>query len=133
LTRGNIVDTIIYNAANVLSGMSLYMSAIGMLVLQNLLNFLIPSSSGLAATIMPIMTPIADLIGMNRQIAVLIFQFGDGYSNILWPTGFVLIACAMAKVPLNKYYRWFVPYFAICFVLQIIFVFGALLINYGPF
>lgn len=133
LTKGNIIDTIIYNASNALQGMSLYASSIGMLVLQNLLNFLIPSSSGLAATVMPIMTPIADLIGMNRQIAVLIFQFGDGYSNILWPTGFVLIACALAKVPLNKYYRWFIPYFVICFILQIAFVFGAVAMNYGPF
>lgn len=133
LTKGNIIDTIIYNASNALQGMSLYASSIGMLVLQNLLNFLIPSSSGLAATVMPIMTPIADLIGMNRQIAVLIFQFGDGYSNILWPTGFVLIACAMAEVPLNKYYKWFIPYFVICFILQIAFVFGAVAMNYGPF
>lgn len=133
LTKGNIIDTIIYNAASALEGMSLYTSSIGMLVLQNFLNFLIPSSSGLAATTMPIMTPISDLIGINRQIAVLIFQFGDGYSNILWPTGFVLIACAMAKVPLNKYYKWFLPYFVICFILQIVFVFGALAINYGPF
>lgn len=133
LTKGNIIDTIIYNAANALQGMSLYASSIGMLILQNFLNFLIPSSSGLAATTMPIMTPISDLIGINRQIAVLIFQFGDGYSNILWPTGFVLIACAMAKVPLNKYYKWFMPYFVICFLLQIVFVFGALAINYGPF
>ena len=133
LTKGNIIDTIIFNAANALQGMSLHASAIGMLVLQNFLNFLIPSSSGLAATTMPIMTPISDLIGINRQIAVLIFQFGDGYSNILWPTGFVLIACAMAKVPLNKYYKWFLPYFVICFILQIVFVFGALAMNYGPF
>jgi uncharacterized ion transporter superfamily protein YfcC len=133
LTNGNIIDTIIYSAANILQEMSLYASSIGMLILQNFLNFLIPSSSGLAATTMPIMIPISDLIGINRQIAVLIFQFGDGYSNILWPTGFVLIACAMAKVPLNKYYKWFIPYFVICFILQIIFVFGALAINYGPF
>lgn len=133
LTKGNIIDTIIYNAASVLQEMSLYASSIGMLILQNFLNFLIPSSSGLAATTMPIMIPISDLIGINRQIAVLIFQFGDGYSNILWPTGFVLIACAMAKVPLNKYYKWFIPYFVICFILQIVFVFGALAINYGPF
>lgn len=133
LTKGNIIDTIIYNAANALQGMSLYASSIGMLFLQNFLNFLIPSSSGLAATTMPIMTPISDLIGINRQIAVLIFQFGDGYSNILWPTGFVLIACSMAKVPLNKYYKWFIPYFVICFLLQIAFVFVAVAVNYGPF
>ena len=133
LTKGNIIDTIIHAAASALENLSLYASSVGMLVLQNLINFLIPSASGQAAATMPIMIPIADLIGINRQIAVLIFQFGDGFSNILWPTGFVLIACTMAKVPINKYYKWILPYFAICFILQIIFVFGAVAINYGPF
>ncbi len=133
LTKGNIIDTIIYTAAGALQNLSLYTSSVGMLVMQNIINFLIPSASGQAAATMPIMVPIADLIGIKRQIAVLIFQFGDGYSNILWPTGFVLIACAMAKVPLNKYYKWILPYFGITFILQIIFVFGAIAINYGPF
>lgn len=133
LTKGNIIDTIIHSAATALESLSLYASSVGMLVLQNLINFLIPSASGQAAATMPIMIPIADLIGINRQIAVLIFQFGDGFSNILWPTGFVLIACTMAKVPLNRYYKWIIPYFGICFILQIIFIFGAVAINYGPF
>lgn len=133
LTKGNIIDTIIHSAASALENLSLYASSIGMLVLQNLINFLIPSASGQAAATMPIMIPIADLIGINRQIAVLIFQFGDGFSNILWPTGFVLIACTMAKVPINKYYKWILPYFAICFIIQIVFIFGAVAINYGPF
>ncbi len=133
LTKGNIIDTIIHSAAGALENLSLYASSFGMLVIQNLVNFLIPSASGQAAATMPIMIPIADLIGINRQIAVLIFQFGDGYSNILWPTGFVLIACAMAKVPVNKYYKWIIPYFAMLFVLQILFVFGAVALNYGPF
>ena len=70
---------------------------------------------------------------MKRQISVLIFQFGDGFSNLVWPTSFVLIACAMGKVPLNKYYKWFLPLFAICFVVQIIFIFIAINIGYGPF
>ncbi|GAJ16476.1 unnamed protein product, partial [marine sediment metagenome] len=48
--------------------------------------FLIPSGSGQAATTMPIMAPLADLVGIKRQIAVLVYHFGDGYSNMLWPT-----------------------------------------------
>lgn len=133
LTKGNIIDTIIHAGASALENLSLYASSVGMLVIQNLINFLIPSASGQAAATMPIMVPIADLIGINRQIAVLIFQFGDGYSNIFWPTGFVLIACAMGKVPIQKYYKWVIPYFAMIFVLQVLFVFGAVALNYGPF
>lgn len=133
ISKGNILDTIIYSAAMLLNKMSLYASGVGMLVFQTILNFFIPSGSGQAATAMPIIIPLADLIGMKRQIAVLIFQFGDGYSNLLWPTSFVLIACAAAKIPVSKYYKWFLPLFGISLVIQIIFIFIAISIGYGPF
>ena len=132
VTKGNILDTIIHSCVSLLENLSLYLSGFGMLVFQTFLNLLIPSGSGQAAVSMPIMTPIADLIGMNRQIAVLIFQFGDGFSNLLWPTGFMMIVCAMVKIPLNKYYKWLLPFFGILFVLQVLFVFGAIAIGYGP-
>lgn len=133
ITNGNILDTIIHWAANVLSNMSLYASGIGMLVLQTILNFFIPSGSGQAAATMPIMIPLADLIGMKRQISVLIFQFGDGFSNLIWPTSFVLLACTVGKIPLDKYYKWFLPLFFIMFAIQIFFIFLAINIGYGPF
>jgi uncharacterized ion transporter superfamily protein YfcC len=133
MEKGQIVDTVVHGFTDSLSSMGLYLSSIGMLAFQTVLNFLIPSGSGQAAVSMPIMTPIADLIGMNRQIACLIYQFGDGFSNMLWPTGFLLIGCAIAKVPLNKYYRWFLPFFGISVVVQIIFIFIAINMNYGPF
>lgn len=131
--KGHILDTIIHSAASILSSLGLYASGFGMFVFQTILNFLIPSGSGQAATAMPIMAPLADLIGMKRQIAVLIFQFGDGYSDLLWPTGFLLIACALAKVPLNKYYKWVFPLFGISFAVQMIFIVIAINIGYGPF
>ena len=86
MTKGGIIDTLIHACVGLIQNLSLYASGVAMLIFQTLLNFLVPSGSGQAAVSMPIMTPIADLIGMNRQIAVLIFQFGDGFSNIFWPT-----------------------------------------------
>ncbi|WP_206460261.1 YfcC family protein [Anaerovorax sp. IOR16] len=132
LTKGNIIDTLIHGCVSLIENLSLYASSVGMLLFQTLLNFLVPSGSGQAAVSMPIMTPIADLIGMNRQIAVLIFQFGDGFSNLLWPTSFMVIACAMAKIPLNKYYKWVTPFLLIGFLIQIAFIYGAIAMNYGP-
>ncbi|MCI5698063.1 MAG: AbgT family transporter [Clostridiales bacterium] len=128
---GNIIDTIVHACVSMIEGLSLYLSGIAMLVFQTVLNFLIPSGSGQAAVSMPIMTPIADIIGMNRQIAVLIFQFGDGLSNLIIPTGFMVIACVMAKIPLGKYYKWIMPLFSICFLAQIGFVFLAIATNYS--
>lgn len=132
MTKGNIIDSLIHGCVSLIENLSLYASSVGMLLFQTVLNFLVPSGSGQAAVSMPIMSPIADLIGMNRQIAVLIFQFGDGFSNLLWPTSFMVIACAMAKIPLNKYYRWVTPFLLIAFVIQILFIFGAIALNYGP-
>ena len=61
-------------------------AAVGMLITQLLFNFIVPSGSGQALVSMPIMFPLADLVGVSRQVAVLAFQFGDGLSNIVWPT-----------------------------------------------
>ncbi len=133
LNKGNILDTIINVFASGLGKLSIYVSSLGMLLFQTLLNFLIPSGSGQAAASMPVMIPIGDLIGINRQISVLIFQFGDGLSNLLWPTGMILIFCSIAKVPINKYYKFLLPLFFILFIIQIIFIFIAISIDYGPF
>lgn len=133
ISKGNILDTIIYAASTLLTNFGLYLSGIGMLIVQSLLNFLIPSGSGQAATSMPIMAPLADLIGMNRQISVLIFQFGDGFSNLIWPTSFILIACSLSKVPLSKYYKFVLPFLGIAFIFQVLFIMLAIHINYGPF
>ncbi|MBR5230600.1 MAG: YfcC family protein [Firmicutes bacterium] len=130
MEKGMIMDTLVNACVGVIEELSLFASSVAMLIFQTFLNFLIPSGSGQAAVSMPIMTPIADLIGMNRQIAVLAFQFGDGFSNLLWPTGFAVIGCAMAKIPINRYYKWFMPFFAVSFVLQVIFMFGAVAIDY---
>lgn len=133
LSEGKIVDSIIHGMATLLGQGSAFMSSVGMLLFQTAMNFLIPSGSGQAATTMPIMAPLSDLVGVNRQVAVLAFQFGDGFSNLLWPTGFILIGCILAKIPLNRYFRWFLPLFGMLFLAQVAFLWGAILIGYGPF
>ena len=130
LNKGNVVDSIIHGCVELLEDMSLYASSFGMLIFQTILNLFVPSGSGQATVAMPVMTPIADILGLNRQIAVLIFQFGDGFSNLIWPTSFMVIACAAAKIPLGKYYKWLLPMMGICFVLQCIFVFAAIAFGY---
>lgn len=56
-----------------------------MVVVNALINILIPSGSGQAAVVMPLMTPMADIIGITRQVTVQAFQFGDGLSNLITP------------------------------------------------
>ena len=132
MENGNIIDTIVYNMSNVLANFSIKFAAVGMVIVQNLINFFIPSGSGQAATSMPIMVPLSDAIGLNRQIATLAFQFGDGFSNMFWPTA-VATECGLMGLPIEKWYKFMTPLFGIFVVLQIIFIVGAVMINYGPF
>ncbi|MCK8060100.1 MULTISPECIES: YfcC family protein [unclassified Fusibacter] len=131
MSDGMIIDTMVNSLAGLLVESSAYVSALGMLFLQNLINFIIPSGSGQAATSMPIMAPVADIVGLTRQTAVLAFQFGDGFSNLFWPT-IVSVECGLMGIPLNKWYKFMGPLFVIMLVIQVIFMSVAVMINYGP-
>lgn len=132
LQEGCIVDTVVNYLAFSVANLSSYAAAEGMLVVQNLINFFIPSGSGQAATSMPIMAPVADLVGIKRQVAVLAFQFGDGFSNMFWPTA-VATECGIAGIPLNRWYKFMGKLFAIMLLLQVVFIVIAVAIGYGPF
>ena len=78
-----------------------------MYVFQTALNIIMPSGSAKAALTMPIMSQFADLINVSRQTAVLAFQFGDGFTNMLTPTSGVLIGClGIAKIPYGVWVKW---------------------------
>lgn len=133
LEDGSIIHSIIFYMNQLMQGLPAWATSEMMLVAQNILNFFIPSGSGQAAAIMPIMIPLADLAQVNRQVAVLAYQFGDGFSNLLWPTGACAILCGIAKIPMGKWYKFFLPCFGIIFVVQSIFMVIATAIEYGPF
>ena len=121
LQNGCIIDTVLYGAATILQKSSGCINSALMVVVQNILNFFIPSGSGQASVSMPIMAPLADLVGVDRQVAVLAFSFGDGYSNMFWPTG-VATATGLMGLPINKWYRWIAPLFGIFFVMELVLV-----------
>ena len=131
LTAGNIIDTVVYYLSLPLSIFPPAISAVAMLVMQTILNFLIPSGSGQAATSMPIMAPMADLLGLTRDTAVLAFQFGDGLSNIFWPTGFAAIMAGMAGVKPEKWWKFITPVFFAIVIVQAILMVVAVSINFG--
>lgn len=131
---GKLVDSILYFSASFLSQLSPILNAIGMFFLQLFLNFLVPSGSGQAALTMPIMAPLADLVGVTRQTAVLAFQLGDGISNSIFPTSGVLLAgLAVAGIPFTKWIKWVLPFIFIQIVISIVFLIIAQAIQYGPF
>lgn len=134
ITSGGLLDTILYYAAGLVEQLPPAINAIGMFIVQLFLNFIVPSGSGQAALTMPIMAPLADLMGVTRQTAVLAFQLGDGISNMIFPTSGVLLAgLAVAGISFTKWVKWVFPYLLIQVAVAIIFLIIAQSIQYGPF
>ena len=134
MTDANIMDTIINVLAQTLVGLPPMLTACGMFVVQDLINLLVPSGSGQAAITMPIMAPLADLIGVTRQTAVLAFQFGDSFTNVITPTGgTIMAALAMAKVPYSKWFQYLIPLFFLWWLVAFAFLIYATISGYGPF
>jgi uncharacterized ion transporter superfamily protein YfcC len=134
MDNASITDTIIYYLSLPLKELSPVLSGVAMFIVQSILNLFVPSGSGLAMLTMPIMLPLADIIHLNKQIAVLAFQFGDGLTNICYPTVAVVIAyLTYAKVPFPKWLQYILPYAVLTSVAAAAFLILAVLINYGPF
>lgn len=134
METGMIQDTIIHALASLIQGLAPAVSAVMMFFVQSLINFFVPSGSGQATVSMPIMAPLADLVGLTRQTAVLCFQFGDGLSNMLYPTvGYMMAAIALGKVKYGTWVKFIWKLFVILSVLAAAFCVGAVMMNYGPF
>lgn len=116
LEDGRVMDTILFGIGSVASQLPGIVSAWAMYGMQLLLNFFVPSGSTSAALTMPILAPLSDLCGITRQTAVLAYQLGDGFTNMIIPTSGVTVGTlAMAKIPYEKWFKWNIK-------LQIVFV-----------
>ena len=134
MTDGKMLDVIVHFATYLLNGLPNLIKAPSMFIVQSIINILIPSGSGQAVVTMPIMIPIADVIGITRQTAVLAFQMGDGITNLFTPTSASLMAgLAIAGVSWGKWMKWFGKLFLLWIRIGIIACMIATNINYGPF
>ncbi|MFH1764081.1 MAG: TIGR00366 family protein [Gemmatimonadota bacterium] len=132
LDEGGVVDTIVHGISVPLQELPGTLSAVGMFFVQSLANFFIPSGSGQAYVTMPIMAPLADLVGVTRQVAVLAYQFGDGFTNILVPTNAVIVGIlAMAAIPFDRWVRFIMPFMIKVWVVGSIALAVAVLIGYA--
>lgn len=129
------MDPIIHFLSGLLNGLHPTLAACGMFVVQDLFNVLVPSGSGQAAITMPIMAPLADMLGITRQTSVLAFQMGDAFTNVMAPTGGeILAALAMCGgVSFKKWAKYLFPLFLMWWVVAFIFLAIAVQIGYGPF
>lgn len=133
MEEGKVSDSITYYLANSLAGLPNYLSAIGMVATQSLMNFMIPSGSGQALATMPILIPLGELLNLTKQTVVLAFQVGDGVSNLVNPTfGGLIAMIAICRVPFERWLRFITPVVVILIALTLVFVMIAVFLNYGP-
>jgi len=129
--EAQILDTVLNAVAGILGSTYSVVAAVSMFLVQVCINFFVPSGSGQAALTMPIMAPLADLIGIERQTAVLAFQFGDGIGNMIIPTSAVTMAVlGIANIPWGRWARWVLPLMVVLHVVAAGFIVFAVLSGY---
>lgn len=106
---GLISDTVLFNASALTEGMNKGVFANALFFIYNGLSFFIPSSSGMAVLTMPIISPLADTVGIGREIIVNTYQYGQGLFAIINPTGLILASLAIVKIGFDKWIKFVMP------------------------
>ncbi|GMG87579.1 putative basic amino acid antiporter YfcC [Biformimicrobium ophioploci] len=130
-TSPSVLNTVLHSVGSALADVPAVLSAWVMLLFQTVFNFFITSGSGQAALTMPIMAPLADVVGVTRQTAVLAFQLGDGFSNVIVPTSAALMGClGAARLEWGIWVRFALPLIGWLFLLSSVAVMLAVLTGF---
>jgi len=134
IDTGGITDTILHAAAEPFTSIGAFPAALVVYALALGIEFFIASGSAKAFLMIPIIMPLADLIGVTRQTAVLAYIFGDGFSNLAYPTNPVLLIClGLTVVSYPKWIRWTAQLWLWVLLATVAFLGIAVAINFGPF
>lgn len=131
-TEGTVLNTILHVIGEGMKNFPPMLSAWLMYVFQAVFNFFVVSGSGQAALTMPIMAPLADIVGVSRQVSVLAFQLGDAFTNLIVPTSGVLLgALAAARLDWGQWAKFQIKFQAILFICSSLAVITAVMIGFS--
>lgn len=134
MQEAKILDTIVYFFGNFLQSLPLLLSALAIFIFIALFAFFVPSGSGKAVVTMPIISPLARMVGLNQQVSVLAYVLGDGVAKPFYPTsGTFMATLDVSKVKWQDWAKFYLPLMAILAIVSIAFIIFAQFINYGPF
>ncbi|MFV0411860.1 MAG: YfcC family protein [Oscillospiraceae bacterium] len=134
MSAGNIIDTILYFFYNRIQHLTPYGGAIVLFLLVLVLEFFISGSAAKAFLLVPIITPLSEMIGITRQTAVQAFILGDGFTNMLYPTSVVLlITLGIANVSYKTWFKWTWKLQVVLLALSAASLLVAVAIGYGPY
>lgn len=131
--EGVVLDSILHYSSGVVSSLPGVVAAQVMFLIQAVINFFIHSGTAQAALTMPIMTPLADLVGLTRQTMVYAFQLCEFINPILPTSAVTMGVLGMAGIPWEKWARWFLPLMLVLVVLSLLLLIPPVLVHWGPF
>ena len=126
----HIIDTMLHALMPLVQSASPVFAAQKMFLIQTVINFFIHSGTGQAALTMPIMAPLADLVGVTRQTAILAFQFGELTLPAIPTSGVTIGVLALARIPWITWAKWMIPLQATYFVLALLLLIPPCLMNW---
>lgn len=107
IVEGKIMDTILFYLSNLLSNQGAVVGILLIYALVLVTDFFIGSASAKAYLIIPLLIPLSSLVGYSKELAILAFVFGDGYTNVIFPTSAVmLVGLSIAGVSYGKWFKW---------------------------
>jgi uncharacterized ion transporter superfamily protein YfcC len=134
VSQGGILDTILHAAAGAIAQASPLASALLVYALALVIEVFVASGSAKAFLLIPILVPLADLVGVTRQVTVTAYCFGDGFSNLAYPTNPVLLVClGLTVVGYSRWLRWTGKLWLWVILATVAFLGLAVAIHYGPF
>lgn len=132
VVQGGIMDTLLHSASGTFTKAGPFASALIIYGLALAIEFLVASGSAKAFLLMPILLPLADVVGVTRQVAVTAYSFGDGFSNTIYPTNpILLIVLGLTVVSYPKWLRWTLPLWGVILLVTVLFLGIAVAIGYG--
>lgn len=132
ITISGVMDTILYNVVIAVENNPKYVVVMGAFFFTLFANFFIGSGSAKAFLIVPILNPLLDLSDISRQLGVLAFQLGDGFSNMFYPTNAVLlVSLGLANFSYVKWFKWTVILQILIVILSLVFLWVGLEIGYA--
>jgi uncharacterized ion transporter superfamily protein YfcC len=110
MTRSLVMDYLLYEASLRFEGLSAVGGLLLLYLMVLVMNFFISSGSAKAFLVLPLVLPLTDFLELHRQVAVQAYLFGDGFSNLLYPTNAALmIGLGLSVVSYPKWLKWTLP------------------------
>jgi uncharacterized ion transporter superfamily protein YfcC len=134
MDQAQIIDTSVHALSGLLNNTGAVVTLLILFLVVIFFNFFVVSGSGKAMILMPIMGPLAKILGINQQVMVVVYQFGDGFTNYLWPTsGGLMAALGMSNVHYGDWVKFSLKLFLLLHFAAFILILAANYMGLGPF